>query len=565
MSEPCTVYLSRPGAIASCGLNMQEIWSSVVAAASEGIKKTTTYSGKTFFAGRIDESKLPAVKARYDMKIIRMEAAALSQVQNYINIAKDRYGADRISVCVGSCDNGSEFSVAAHRTYFNSGVFPASYEIEMQGADYVASFINETYGLQGQSLAFATACSSSATALCRAAELIRAGLSDAVVAGGVDIASDTVLLGFDSLKSVSPLPANPFSKNRSGITLGDAAAFFVLSRDSLVPDFPQVVLAGYGESSDAHHATAPDPEGDGAASAMQQALQSAKITSTQIDYLNLHGTGTELNDSMEAKAVSKVFADYKVPCSSTKSVTGHTLGAAGALEAAICYETLVRNTGKSELQFPLQNWDGQADLSMPVLCLLDKNNHSVKSAEIKYCMSNSFAFGGANVSLILGREDTTPVIPQELSKDVLAELLPQKGKMFLLDKVLSWDAHSCTLCAECDINKKNIFYNEQLGGVPNWTCFEMMAQAVAALSAINRILNRDPDKVRGGIILSVNSFMSSVPVFKGGSSLYIRVQEDFHADKVWQYKCKVFKDLHCKEEAASAMLTVMEIKLLEGK
>ena len=168
---------------------------------------------------------------------------------------------------------------------------------------------------------------------------------DAVVAGGVDIASNTVLMGFNSLEAVSAGKiTNPFSKNRCGITLGEAAAFFVLTRENLFET--GIALLGYGESCDAYHMTSPDPEGKGAALAISEALKRSRLNPSEIDYINLHGTGTRFNDSMEAKAVKKVFGGSSILCSSTKPMTGHTLGAAGALETAVCFESIYMNRGK---------------------------------------------------------------------------------------------------------------------------------------------------------------------------------------------------------------------------
>ncbi|MBO4386969.1 MAG: 3-oxoacyl-ACP synthase [Treponema sp.] len=400
------IYFSSPGVFCSAGKNIGELWTSVCAGDNSGIKKIKTLSGKEFFAARVEDHSLPSVDARLNMKIIRMEAAALLQIEDFIFEAKEKYGSERIAVCVGSCDNGSELSIAGHKTFFEQGTFPPAYTLENQCADYVATFVSEHYGLKGASLAFTTACASSAAAISKAAELIRSGLADAVVAGGVDIASDTVLLGFDSLESVSLQKTNPFSKNRSGITLGDGAAFFLLSRDNLLKNGLPVILSGSGQSSDAYHITSPNPDGSGAADAMQKALDNASLRAEDIDYINLHGTGTRLNDSMEAKAVEKVFGSHRPLCSSTKSETGHTLGAAGALEAAVCW-ALIQESAKGSDKVPIQAWDGERDPELPEL------NFACSGAclkkRVKNCMSNSFAFGGSNSVLILSAEDSYAV------------------------------------------------------------------------------------------------------------------------------------------------------------
>ena len=387
------IYLSKPGIMSSAGSNLEELYTSIVSGDQRGIKRYETFSGSTFFAARIDENVLAPSTGRFDMKIIRIEEAALDQIGSIIEKAKSKYGEKRIAVCVGSCDNGTEFSLAGHRKYFENGTFPEDYSIEMQGADYVSTFIAEKYGLQGPVCTFSTACSSSAGALIKAAELIKSGICDAAIAGGIDIASDTTLDGFASLEAISEKITNPFSKNRSGITLGDGAAFFVLSKEPLEESVPKICLLGYGESCDAHHMTSPDPSGIGAKKAIEKALSNAKIKPEEVDYINLHGTGTKFNDSMEAKAVDAVFGAYKVPCSTTKPITGHTLGAAGALELAICFAAITNNV------LPPQIWDGVFDEEMPKLNFVNKNNNLHQT---KICLSNSFAFGGANACLVLG-------------------------------------------------------------------------------------------------------------------------------------------------------------------
>ncbi len=397
------IFISEPGTVSCAGMDKNELWDSLVKGRRTGMKKVQVRGGKKIYAASLREASLPQSDARFDMRIIRLENAALNQIGPSIEKAVSMYGKERVAVCVGSCDNGTEFSVAGHESYFSTGSFPDDYELEMQGADYVATYIEEKYSISGPVLSFATACSSSAVACIKASQLIQSGIVDAAIVGGVDIASDTALLGFESLEAVSPDPTNPFSKNRRGITLGDGAAFFVLSKDPLFDDGPAVVLCGWGESCDAHHITSPAADGKGAASAMRNALENAGLRAEQIGYMNLHGTGTLLNDSMEAKAVAEIFGENTLPCSSTKSITGHTLGAAGALEASICRE-LIKRHALGERELPAQVWDGVRDGDLPCLNFVDTQSHYV-SNQVRYCMTNSFAFGGSNVSLILGLAD----------------------------------------------------------------------------------------------------------------------------------------------------------------
>jgi len=385
------VYISKPGIMCCAGTSLEELWTSVTTGNQSGIKRVKTATNEEFFAARIDDSKLSKSSARYDMRIMQIEEAALNQIADDIEAVKTKYGADRIAVCIGSCDNGTEFSVAGHKVYFETEKFPENYSLEIQGADYVSTFISEKYGITGPSNTFSTACSSSAGAVIKAAEMLEAGIADAVVVGGIDIASDTVLVGFNSLEAVSSEITNPFSKNRHGITLGEAGVFFVLTKEPL---FSKVQLLGWGESADAYHMTSPDPSGAGAEKAIRRALESAGLKPADVDYINMHGTGTKFNDSMEAKAIDAVFGDIKVPVSTTKPVTGHTLGAAAALELAVCYSA-VNNIG-----LPLQIWDKEQDPELPVLNIVDKN--TTINGQSKVCLSNSFAFGGANACLVVG-------------------------------------------------------------------------------------------------------------------------------------------------------------------
>jgi 3-oxoacyl-[acyl-carrier-protein] synthase-1 len=370
---------------------------------------------QTFLVGRAEPG---AAENSRGARLRGLCAAALEQIRPAAEKALGRWGPERVGVCTGSCDNGTEWSLPAHRTFFETGAFPKNYDLRVQGAAAPAEYGAAFFGLRGPVLALATACASSATAIIRGAELIRSGICDAVIAGGADIASDMVLLGFTALEAVSPEPCNPFSKNRRGINLGEGAAFFVLSREKL--EAPAIVLAGYGESADGHHLTAPHPEGAGAVKAMEGALARGGLTPEDISYVNLHGTGTVLNDRAEALAMRRIFGDKQPPAGSSKPITGHTLGAAGTLELALCWSILnIPGT------LPPHCWDGVQDPELPVLRLTgpagipgasEKTNRPaparrpplVPQDKIQYCMSNSFAFGGCNVSLILGREKAAP-------------------------------------------------------------------------------------------------------------------------------------------------------------
>ena len=246
-----------------------------------------------------------------------------------------------------------------------------------------------------------TACTSGARALISAARLLRLGVCDAVLCGGVDTLSPLTINGFASLEVLSDGMANPFSRNRNGINIGEAAAVFVMTREDNGNSLP---LLGYGASSDAHHMFSSRPDGLGAAQAFQVALNHAGLPPESIGWINLHGTGTLLNDGMESRAVAEVFGS-QTAATSTKPLTGHTLGAAGALEAAFVWGIASRRDNPDG-SLPPQLWDGQADPELPSIALTVSSSRWPQGRRIG--ASSSFAFGGNNSVLIIG-EDHAPM------------------------------------------------------------------------------------------------------------------------------------------------------------
>lgn len=388
------VTLSAFGSITSVSLGKEQLWAAVTRNDRSGIRLTEK-AGENRYIAPVIVPEAPPLPPPYNNRVNRLLHHAIEEIRNDVETAIARYGAERIAVCVGSCDNGSEESQHALGVRQQTGAFPPGYTLEQQRADLPARFTAWSLGTTGPCISYSTACASSASALVSARALILSGQCDAAIAGGADIVSDAVALGFGALEAVSDEPCNPFSANRNGISLGEAAALFLVTRDDLTGS--GIVLAGTGESADAHHMTAPDPEGTGALLAMERTLESAGIAPQQIDYLNLHGTGTRLNDAMESRAVSKLFP-RELPASSTKGITGHTLGAAGALEAGICW--LALSGANPERLLPVHRWDGTADPDLPPLNLVGAQQTAGK---LTACMTNSFAFGGCNVSLVLTR------------------------------------------------------------------------------------------------------------------------------------------------------------------
>jgi 3-oxoacyl-[acyl-carrier-protein] synthase-1 len=386
------IYLSEPGLVCCAGKNKEELYESCLKGDRGGITPKEIPGGKRFPTGQIPFELSGKGKTR----ITRIIETALEQLKSDIEKAAEKYGKDRIGVCFGTCDNGSEDSLDAHKMFLEGGAFPKDYKLHNQSAFLPAEFIAAQFGLKGPCYTVATACASGSSAIIRGAELIRAGICDAVIAGGADVVSETVLLGFHALEAVSQDFTNPFSKNRNGINLGEGAAFFLL--DSSAPEEDSYIeLLGFGESSDAYHMTAPSEDGSGPAKAMLAAISNARLSPQEIGYVNFHGTGTPLNDSAESKAMKTVFGDYEVPASSTKPIMGHTLGAAGALETAVCWMVLKENRG-----LPVHVWDGEKDEELSFFPTVTGCNAS-SGGKMSVCMNNNFAFGGCNVSLILGR------------------------------------------------------------------------------------------------------------------------------------------------------------------
>ncbi|MFB2669157.1 beta-ketoacyl-[acyl-carrier-protein] synthase family protein [Shewanella xiamenensis] len=345
---------------------------------------------------------IPAALAQFDCRNNQLLLAAAQQITNTVELAKQTYGADRIGVVLGTSTSGISKGEAALAYRNQHGHFPADYHYFQQELGSTSDFLRQLFALQGPCYTISTACSSSAKVFASAKRLLEAKLCDMVIVGGIDSLCQLTVNGFHALESVSKGHCNPFSANRDGINIGEGAALFTLTlaTDNTANE-ACVLLAGIGESSDAHHMSAPHPEGAGAIAAMQAALADAQISAQDIDYINLHGTATPKNDAMESRAVLSVFGDTPPPASSTKPLVGHTLGAAGAIEAAFCYLLLSQHNHSFAL--PPHRFDGQQDPQDPSIALVAPMQ-CAGHGRLNYVMSNSFAFGGSNASLIFCRK-----------------------------------------------------------------------------------------------------------------------------------------------------------------
>ncbi|WP_445114977.1 beta-ketoacyl-ACP synthase [Acinetobacter sp. WZC-1] len=331
--------------------------------------------------------EVPRQLESVDSRHLRFALTALQMMEQDIRSYVAGFDSARLAVVLGTSTSGIADNEPRLQQYFQ-GQQGIAIDQKKQEMGYLAKAVQQYLGWRGPAYTISTACSSAAKAFAAGQRLINAGLADVVLVGGVDTLCQLTLNGFNSLESLSQDICQPCGQQRDGINIGEAAGLFLLSKRQA-----PVLLMSAGESMDAWHISAPHPEGRGAAQAMQMALQQAGLRPEQMGYLNLHGTATPQNDAMEIKAVRSVFQGYDIPLSSTKHQTGHCLGAAGAIEAYICSRVLqdqcwlpLHHSGVLDAELDDLNYVVSADLTQP----------------IHYTMSNSFAFGGSNISLIFG-------------------------------------------------------------------------------------------------------------------------------------------------------------------
>jgi 3-oxoacyl-[acyl-carrier-protein] synthase-1 len=346
-------------------------------------------------AAEVDAERLPQGLEQFACRNNRLAQLGLRQdgFAAAVQELAGKLGPRRIGIFLGTSTSGIlETEIAYRKRDSCAGALPDDFHYRGSHNTFsVADFARQALGLEGPAAVVSSACSSSAKVFGSARRMIEAGLIDAAVVGGVDSLCLTTLYGFHSLQLVSALPCRPFDQRRDGISIGEAAAFALLEPAPASLDADSIMLLGIGESSDAYHMSSPHPEGLGARMAMSGALETAGLQPSDIDYINLHGTGTPSNDSAEARAVTAVLGS-EIPSSSTKGATGHTLGAAGALEAVICALALQHGLMPAGLNTTA------VDSSLGVNYLLEN-----RRGKINRIMSNSFGFGGSNCSLVLGR------------------------------------------------------------------------------------------------------------------------------------------------------------------
>ncbi len=338
----------------------------------------------------VEQVQLPQSLHAWDCRNNRLAWLGLNQ-DDFLAKARAlvaRHGARRVALVLGTSTASMACTEDAYRLRGSASEFPETLRNpNLHSPNSLVGFVAACLGIEGPQLTVATACSSSARVFGSAARLLQAGFADAAIVGGVDSLCLSVLYGFNALELMSSEPCRPFDQARAGLNIGEAAGFAILEKEGR----SELLLGGYGETSDAFHMSSPHPEGLGAQQAMHMALQRASLQAQQIDYINLHGTATRMNDEVEARVITRVFT-RPVPCSSSKAWTGHTLGAAGIVEAVVSLLALEND------EIP-----GSLNCDQPELAFQDWLQQQNEARPLQHVMSTSFGFGGNNCALIFSK------------------------------------------------------------------------------------------------------------------------------------------------------------------
>lgn len=399
------VYLSKPAVASALGEGIEQHMHALLGERNDYFTQNDTWvAGQPLYFGAVNQdlrdfpAQLPdGLNSRNNQLLWH----ALAQIEDKIQAAIRQYGARRIAVVMGTSTTGGDENQAAFahflrtQSYLNSG-----FSQEKQLLSSPADFIAHVYGLHNMRYSISTACTSGARALISAARLLRLGLCDAVICGGVDTISTLTVNGFYALEVLSAGHCQPFTQGRDGINIGEAAAVFIMTKDSAAG----LPLLGYGCSSDAYHMSSPRPDAQGALQVIDKALSQAGLSKTDIAWVNLHGTGTSQNDAMEALAIHQGLG-AAVSAASTKGITGHTLGAAGSLEAAFLWMVVSKHYNPRGF---LPEHRAQHDVAEDLSHIHLTRKYESFGDKKRVALSTSFAFGGNNTALIIGdiNEDT---------------------------------------------------------------------------------------------------------------------------------------------------------------
>ena len=518
----------------------------------------TIIKGDKFYFGKLEEDFEPIANERYDLRCNRI----LKYLVDKLDLS--RFKKDEIAIVIGTTNSGiEEFETTENKHHAELG--------------NPAEFLKWYLGTTNYSACVSTACTSGAKAFSTARKLLQNGVCKAVIAGGIDTLASMPSYGFHALEVLSHEKTNPFSKNRDGISLGEGGALFVVTKTAEFLDAKTqrseeaksvseavkcALLLGIGETSDAYHSATPDPDGTQAVNAIQLALKDANLKPEDIDYINLHGTGTISNDLMEANAIYKVFGD-KVPASSTKPLTGHCLGAAASIEAFICYQIL-----KGERNLPIHKFDGEYDENLPKINLV---NEKTPQKNIKTCMSTSFGFGGTNAVMILAANQQNDVgiamptykttsnsnLAAQPPSCLAASCLPHSTPMVLIDDVLNVDMENQIVKASVKIHKDKIFFDKEINGISPLVGIEFMAQTIgcyAYFKANHKIFGSNiknltkeafsqiEKKPSIGFLLGTRLYENSLEKFENEKTYIITAQEIYGDDELVSFECLIYNE-----------------------
>ena len=486
----------------------------------------TIIKGGKFYFGKLEKDFEPIDVERYDLRCNRV----LKYLVDKLDLSG--FEKDEIGIVIGTTNSGiQEFEDSENKHYAELG--------------NPAEFLKWYLGTKNYAASVSTACTSGAKAFSTAVKLLQNDVCKVVIAGGIDTLAAMPSYGFHALEVLSHEKSNPFSKNRDGISLGEGGALFVLTKDVKIQkcldvksitnvgricksDNEIVALLGIGETSDAYHSATPDPEGVQAVRAIQLALDDAGLKAEDIDYINLHGTGTVSNDLMEANAIYKVFGD-NVPASSTKPFTGHCLGAAASIEAFICYQIL-----KGERNLPIHKYDNEYDENLPKINLVNSNTENKK---INTCMSTSFGFGGTNAVVIMGNKTETDYASLHLCLSA-SSCLPHSEPMVLIDKLIDVDMKKQIVKTSVTIHKDKIFFDKDINGVSPLVGIEFMAQTIGCYAFYKAKMSIP----KIGFLLGARLYENSLEKFENGKTYIITAREVYGDSELVSFECLIYNE-----------------------
>lgn len=486
----------------------------------------TIIKGGKFYFGKLEKDFEPIDVERYDLRCNRV----LKYLVDKLDLSG--FEKDEIGIVIGTTNSGiQEFEDSENKHYAELG--------------NPAEFLKWYLGTKNYAASVSTACTSGTKAFSTAVKLLQNDVCKVVIAGGIDTLAAMPSYGFHALEVLSHEKSNPFSKNRDGISLGEGGALFVLTKDVKMQkcldvksitnvgricksDNEIVALLGIGETSDAYHSATPDPDGVQAVRAIQLALDDAGLKAEDIDYINLHGTGTVSNDLMEANAIYKVFGD-NVPASSTKPFTGHCLGAAASIEAFICYQIL-----KGERNLPIHKYDNEYDENLPKINLVNSNTENKK---INTCMSTSFGFGGTNAVVIMGNMPETDYASLHLCLSA-SQCLPHSEPMVLIDKLIDVDMKKQIVKTSVTIHKDKIFFDKDINGVSPLVGIEFMAQTIGCYAFYKAKMSIP----KIGFLLGARLYENSLEKFENGKTYIITAREVYGDSELVSFECLIYNE-----------------------